>query len=239
MYPDASCHPLLPAARAESLADHLASEGFRASDYAPRAAHGRYLAHVLARAEADADPDRLRIVQHAAEAIDVTGPADGAQRVRLSDSRVLTADAVALALGHLPTALGPRSQQLADAADRYGLVHLGPANPLDVDYASLLGREAVAVQGMGLETSTTRSDAHLRRRGVFEPDAEHLHVRTCPAGQSPSSRSAPALGWCTGQARPRRTTLPAPYVPQVLTGERVLESPCARPVSTTSGTSCR
>src|SRR5699024_657874 len=205
MYPDESCHAVLPVPRAETLAEHLGREGLAPTDFASRAAHGRYLAHVLATARRDADPSRLRIVEHAAgavdrtgpadrpervrvsaarglrdgahapypalvlatarrdaapsrlrivehaaEAVDVTGPADGPQRIRLSDGRVLRADAVALALGHLPTALGPRSQQLADAAERHGLVHIGPANPLEVDYASLLGREAVAVQGMGL-----------------------------------------------------------------------------------------
>ncbi|MGP5672185.1 FAD/NAD(P)-binding protein [Brachybacterium alimentarium] len=224
MYPDASCHPLLPAARAESLADHLASEGFRASDYAPRAAHGRYLAHVLARAEADADPDRLRIVQHAAEAIDVTGPADGAQRVRLSDSRVLTADAVALALGHLPTALGPRSQQLADAADRYGLVHLGPANPLDVDYASLLGREAVAVQGMGLNFYDAIGMLTSVAGGRFEPDADAPSgLRYLPGGAEPVLHVGSRSGMVYRPKPDLGAELPAPYVPQVLTGERVLE----------------
>src|SRR5690606_25585074 len=106
MYPDPSCHPTLPVPHTDTLADHLAAEGYAPTDFAPRAAHGRYLAAVLARARADADPARLRIVEHAAEAVDVTGPADGTQRVRLDDGRVLRADAVALALGHLPTALG-------------------------------------------------------------------------------------------------------------------------------------
>src|SRR5690606_10029276 len=95
MYPDESCHAVLPASRTETLADHLAGEGLAPTDFASRAAHGRYLAHVLETAKADADPARLRIVEHAAEAVDVTGEADGPQRVRLSDGRVLRADAVA------------------------------------------------------------------------------------------------------------------------------------------------
>src|SRR5699024_4608497 len=91
MYPDESCHALLPVPRSETLAEHLAGEGLRPTDFAPRAAHGRYLAHVLETAKAAAAPERLRIVEHAAEAVDVTGPADGTQRVRLSDGRVLRA----------------------------------------------------------------------------------------------------------------------------------------------------
>src|SRR5699024_4568162 len=82
IYPDGSCHPLRPVTRTGTLSGHLAEEGFAASDFAPRAAHGRYLARVMADSEADADPDRLRIVQHRAEEIDVTGGADEPQRVR-------------------------------------------------------------------------------------------------------------------------------------------------------------
>ena len=195
MYPDESCHALLPVPRSETLAEHLAGEGLRPTDFAPRAAHGRYLAHVLETAKAAAAPERLRIVEHAAEAVDVTGPADGTQRVRLSDGRVLRADAVALALGHLPTALGPRSQQLADAAERHGLVHLGPANPLEVDYAALLGRDAVAVQGMGLNFYDAIGMLTQVAGGRFEPDsAAASGLRYRPGGGEPrlvvGSRSA-------------------------------------------------
>src|SRR5699024_990358 len=83
MYPDESCHAVLPVQRAETLAEHLRREGLAPTDFASRAAHGRYLAHVLEMARRDAVPSRLRIVEHAAEAVDVTGPADGPQRIRL------------------------------------------------------------------------------------------------------------------------------------------------------------
>lgn len=224
LYPDESCHPLLPVPRRESLADHLAGEGLGPSDFASRAAHGRYLAHVLDRALAEADPDRLRIVTHPAEAVDVTGPADGPQRVRLSDGRVLRADAVALALGHLPTALGPRSQQLADAAERHGLVHLGPANPLEVDYAALLGREAVAVQGMGLNFYDAIGMLSSVAGGRFEPDpAARSGLRYLPGGGEPVL----VVGSRSGMVYRPKPDLPqerlTPYRLQVLTSERVLE----------------
>ncbi|MFC7458632.1 FAD/NAD(P)-binding protein [Brachybacterium sp. GCM10030267] len=224
MYPDESCRPVLPTLHTETLADHLAREGLGPGDFASRAAHGRYLARVLATAEADADRARLRIVQHAAEAVDVTGPADGAQRVRLSDGRVLRADAVALALGHLPTALGPRSQQLADAAERHGLIHIGPANPLEVDYSSLLGRDAVAVQGMGLNFYDAIGMLTAVAGGRFEPDAEAPSgLRYVPGGEEPRL----VVGSRSGMVYRPKPDLPpdslAPYVPQVLTGERVLE----------------
>lgn len=224
MYPDASCHAVLPSRHSETLADFLAGEGLGPSDFASRAAHGRYLAHVLATAEAEADPARLRIVRHAFEAVDVTGPGDGPQRVRLSDGRVLRADAVALALGHLPTALGPRSQQLADAAQRHGLVHLGPASPLEVDYEALLGREQVAVQGMGLNFYDAIGMLTTVAGGQFAPDAHSPSgLRYLPGGQEPRL----VVGSRSGMVYRPKPALPTaqlePYPLQVLTGERVLE----------------
>ncbi|WP_193104279.1 FAD/NAD(P)-binding protein [Brachybacterium sp. FME24] len=224
MYPDETCHPVLAPLHTETLADHLADEGLAPSDFASRAAHGRYLARVLGTAEADADPDRLRIVQHAAEAVDVTGPADGIQRVRLSDSRVLSADAVALALGHLPTALGPRSQQLADAAARHGLVHVGPANPLEVDYSCLLGREAVAVQGMGLNFYDAIGMLTTVAGGRFEPDDTAASgLRYLRGGGEPRLVVGSRSGMVYRPKPDLGPELPEPYLPQVLTGERVLE----------------
>ncbi|MGP9537627.1 FAD/NAD(P)-binding protein [Brachybacterium sp. AOP43-C2-M15] len=224
MYPDESCHAVLPAPHARTLADHLAGEGLRPTDFASRAAHGRYLAHVLEIAEADADPERLRIVQHAAEAVDVTGEADGPQRVRLSDGRVLRADAVALALGHLPTALGPRSQQLADAAERHGLVHLGPASPLAVDYAALLGREAVAVQGMGLNFYDAIGMLTEVTGGRFERDGSAPSgLRYVPGGGEPVLVVGSRSGMVYRPKPDLGERMPEPWTPQVLTGERVLE----------------
>ncbi|MDN6303895.1 MAG: FAD/NAD(P)-binding protein [Brachybacterium sp.] len=58
MYPDESCHALLPAPRTQTLADHLAGEGLAPTDFASRAAHGRYLAHVLETARRSAPAHR-------------------------------------------------------------------------------------------------------------------------------------------------------------------------------------
>ena len=224
MYPDESCHAVLPVLRRATLADHLADEGLAPTDFASRAAHGRYLAHVLETATATADPQRLRIVEHAAEAVDVTGPADGPQRVRLSDGRVLRADAVALALGHLPTALGPRSQQLADAAERHGLVHIGPANPLEVDYAGLLGREVVAVQGMGLNFYDAIGMLTEVAGGRFEPDpTAPSGLRYLPGGEEPRLLVGSRSGMVYRPKPDLGDRMPEPYLPEVLTGERVLE----------------
>lgn len=224
MYPDESCHPVLPALRTQTLADHLSDEGYGPADFAPRACHGRYLARVLAHAEADADPARLRIVQHRAEVIDVTGGPDEPQRVRLSDGRVLSAEAVALALGHLHTAPGPRSQQLADAAGHYGLIHVGPANPVEIDYSVLLGRRSVAVQGMGLNFYDAIGMLTQAAGGRFEPDpSSPSGLRYLPGGAEPRLIVGSRSGMVYRPKPDLRPAQPAPYTPQVLTGERVLE----------------
>lgn len=224
MYPDASCHPALPLLHGTTLADFLAAEGYAPADVAPRAAHGRYLAHVLATAEADADPARLRIVRHAAEVVDVTGPADSAQRVRLDDGRVLAVDAVALPLGHLATAPGPRSQQYADAAARHDLIHLGPANPLELDYRALLGREAIAVAGMGLNFYDLIGMLTHAAGGVFEEDpSTPSGLRYLPGGGEPRLVVGSRSGMVYRPKPDLRPELPAPYTPQVLTSERVLD----------------
>ena len=227
MYPDASCHAALPTTRSTTLAEHLAAEGLGPADFASRAAHGRYLAHVLETAEADADPARLRIVRHRAEAVDVAGPPDGPQRVRLDDGRVLTADAVALALGHLATAPAPRSLQYAEAARRHGLVHLGPANPLEVDYGALLGREAVAVQGMGLNFYDAIGMLTHLAGGRFEeaggPDAPPSGLRYLPGGAEPLLVVGSRSGMVYRPKPDLSPAMPEPYTPQVLTSERVLE----------------
>lgn len=224
MYPDDSCHPDLPVARRDTLGDHLAAEGLGPTDYAPRAAHGRYLSHVLAAAEADADPARLRIVRHRAEAVDVTGEPDAPQRVRLDDGRVLTVDAVALALGHLPTALGPRSLQLADAAAQHDLLHIGPANPLEVDYRSLLGRERIAVAGMGLNFYDAIGMLTAVAGGEFvEDDSAPSGLRYLPGGGEPQLVVGSRSGMIYRPKPDLGDALPDPYTPRILTGERVLE----------------
>lgn len=224
MYPDESCHPDLPVPHRETLGDHLAAEGLGPADYASRAAHGRYLAHVLATAEAESDPARLRIVRHRAEAVDVTGEPDAPQRVRLDDGRVLTVDAVALALGHLATALGPRSLQLAEFAARCDLLHIGPANPLEVDYRSLLGRERVAVAGMGLNFYDAIGMLTAVAGGEFVPDEGTASgLRYLPGGGEPQLVVGSRSGMVYRPKPDLGQELPAPYTPRILTGERVLE----------------
>lgn len=223
-YPDESCHPILPVPHRETLADHAAVAGIAVTECAPRAAFGRYLAHVLEQAEHDADPTRLRIHRHSSEVIDATGDADGPQLLLLADGTRLSVDAAAFALGHLPTAHGPRSRQYADAARRHGLVHIGPANPLDVDYTSLLGRERIAVQGLGLNFYDAIGMLTHVAGGRFVPDTSAPSgLRYLPGGSEPTLLAGSRSGMLFRPKPELPGILPEPYTPQVLTGERVMD----------------
>ncbi|MFE5775957.1 FAD/NAD(P)-binding protein [Brachybacterium sp. NPDC056505] len=224
MYPDESCRPELPFPHTETLADFLAAEGLGPADIASRAAHGRYLAAVLERAVADADPARLRIRVHRTSALDVSGEPGAPQRVALEDGTELSVDAVALALGHLATAPGPRSQVMEHAAARHGLVHAAPANPLQVDFAGLLGRERVAVQGMGLNFYDAIGMLTDAAGGSFAPDAHAPSgLRYLPGGGEPQLVVGSRSGMVYRPKPDLRPYLPEPHEPRILTRERVLE----------------
>jgi hypothetical protein len=224
MYPDASCHARLPLLHARTLADHLATEGLGPADVASRAAHGRYLTAVLERALADADPARLRILTHAAEVVDIHGAPDGPQEVSLSDGTTFMADAVGLALGHLATAPGPRSQQFAHAAERHHLAHIAPANPLETHLEEVLGRERIAVQGMGLNfyDAVGLLTEAAGGRFVDRPSAPS-GLRYLPGGGEPQLVVGSRSGMIYRPTPDLRPVLPEPYTPRILTAERVLD----------------
>lgn len=223
-YPDSSTHPALPVLHRDTLADHAAGAGLGPADFAPRAQFGRYLAHVLERAEADADPQRLRIIRHRAEAIDATGGEDGPVVLRLSTGARISADAAVFALGHLATALGPRSRQYALGAERHGLLHVPPMNPLEVDYSQLLGRERIAVLGMGLNFYDLIGMLTHVADGRFVPDDGTVGgLRYIPGGGEPQLLVGSRSGMVYRPKPDLGAELPEPYEPRVLTGERVLE----------------
>lgn len=218
MRPDASCAPKLPVERTDTLADFLADAGYSPADIAPRAEHGRYLLAVLARAEADADPQRLRIHRHAEEAVDVTGAHDAPQTVHLRSGAMIEVDAVACALGHLGADPGPRSRRLAEAAEQLGLVHIPSANPLEVDYASLLGRERIAVQGMGLNFYDAVGMVCTVAGGRFDDDPfAPSGLRYIAGGSEPQLVVGSHSGMVYRPKPDLRPELPVPYTPTVLT----------------------
>lgn len=226
MYPDASCRPRLPVPHTATLAQALAPRGLAPADIAPRAAHGTYLVSVLQQALADAaqHPEAITVHLHAATAVDVTGEEGSAQCVLLDTGEQLEVEAAVLTVGHLATEPSPRSRRLAEFARAHSLVHIAAANPLEVDYRALLGRERVAVQGMGLNFYDAIGMLTEAAGGVFEEDpSAPSGLRYVPGGREPQL----VVGSRTGMVyRPKpdlRPEMPAVYEPQVLTDQVVAE----------------
>src|SRR5690606_24901477 len=98
------------------------------------------------------------------------------------------------------------------------------ANPLEVDYASLLGREAVAVQGMGLNFYDAIGMLTAAAGGRFESDhTAPSGLRYVPGGGEPLLVVGSRSGMVYRPKPDLGAQMPEPYLPEVLTGERVLE----------------
>ena len=144
--------------------DELADDALRAEadalvpiTFPTRRLGGEYLAWAYRRAVADAAADgSVRIVEHAATAIDVVDAADcadaacGAQRVELDDGASFVVDAVVMTLGHLDIEPAGESAGIAELAGRHGLVYLPPAYGTEADLSGFRAGEDVIVRGFGL-----------------------------------------------------------------------------------------
>jgi hypothetical protein len=90
-------------------------------------------------------PSKVELYVHRASVLDVTGPPDGVQSLRLTGGASLTADVVVLALGHLDAAPDPAAVFAAP-----GLRHVPPAYTADLDLSGIRAGEPVLVRGFGL-----------------------------------------------------------------------------------------
>ncbi|MEU2630506.1 FAD/NAD(P)-binding protein [Kitasatospora sp. NPDC007106] len=151
------------------------------ADFPTRRAQSAYLDWVFRRAVAELPP-HVTVTVHRDTAHAVTGPADGPQSVRLTD-RVLTADRVVLALGHLDSAPEPQHRANAAFAARHGRFHLPPAYSADADLSALRPGEHVLLRGMGLAAVDLVSLLTEGRGGRFEDAAGGL--RYLPSGREP------------------------------------------------------
>ena len=96
-------------------------------------------------------PPNLRVVEHHAAAVDVTGPPDGPQRVWLAGrDEPVEVDFVVLCLGHLDVRpSGAEARTAAHAAAR-GLRYVPPGYTADLDLSGVPAGEDVIVRGFGL-----------------------------------------------------------------------------------------
>ncbi|NBE55469.1 FAD/NAD(P)-binding protein [Streptomyces boluensis] len=154
--------------------------------YPTRAQYGHYLEWVYAEVLRQA-PGQVRVETHRARATrltDAPGGGAGAQCLTLSDGRELTGlSAVVLAQGHLPATADPAQQQLAVHAERYGLRHLPPANPADLDLTSLSPGAPVLLRGLGLNFFDHMALLTSGRGGRFVPGPHGLSY--LPSGREP------------------------------------------------------
>ncbi|MET8625028.1 FAD/NAD(P)-binding protein [Kitasatospora sp. NPDC004669] len=155
------------------------------TDFPTRRAQSAYLDWVFRRAVADLPP-HITVTVHRDTVHRVDGPADGPQTVRLAD-RTLTADHVALTLGHLDSAPHPRHCADAEFAARHHRFHLPPAYSADVQ-AELTGiapGEQVVVRGLGLASVDLVALLTEGRGGRFEPVGDGPGLRYRPSGREP------------------------------------------------------
>ncbi|MEU3736125.1 FAD/NAD(P)-binding protein [Streptomyces sp. NPDC032198] len=156
-----------PSLYAWAAAGH--APGLGPDDYPTRACYGRYLEWVFAETLRRA-PGTVRVEVHAARAVRLDGPGDGAQTLVLDSGRELPGlSAVVLAQGHLPTHSDEGQEHLAAHAARHGLRHIPPANPADVDLSAVAPGERVLLRGLGLNFFDHMALLTVGRGGRFTP----------------------------------------------------------------------
>ncbi|WP_394940274.1 FAD/NAD(P)-binding protein [Psychromicrobium sp. YIM B11713] len=166
-------------------------------EFPPRAVYGRYLRWTFERL-LNSLPPEVSVQWHQSEAESIEKNAEGGYSIRLSDadSSALEADAVVLALGHLPANLSAEQSEFAEAARSEGLGYWPPAIPADVDWSQVSAGENVLVRGMGLNFFDLLVQWTQGRGGRFEAtgDGAGRALRYWPSGQEPKILAASRRG---------------------------------------------
>lgn len=171
------------------------------TDYPPRATYGRYLAEtyrevtdaLAASAAVGTLEWRQTEVVHLEPARTVT-PAI----LTLGDGSTLAADAVVLAVGHVPARLTSEQHRLAAAAAELGLEYRGPSIPCDLDWDAVPAGADVLVRGMGLNFFDALAQLTLGRGGRFVNTGQGpgRALRYEPSGAEPVLHPASRRGVC-------------------------------------------
>ncbi|MYU36098.1 adenylate cyclase [Streptomyces sp. SID8358] len=124
--------------------------GLGPAEFPSRRLQSAYLRWVHEQAVA-ALPPGITVHEHRGHATRVSGSRTGRQQVWIQGRTTpLLADLVVLTIGHLDAEPDAEQKQLADFADRHGLVHLPPDFTADSDLSALPAGEPVIVRGFGL-----------------------------------------------------------------------------------------
>ncbi|UWX97506.1 FAD/NAD(P)-binding protein [Arthrobacter zhaoxinii] len=166
------------------------------ADFPSRPLYGRYLEWTYDQLRKTAAEDGVELVHRRTEALGISREGDGRLVIELEGRQVLAADAVVLALGHLPALLSPEQARLQDAAARHGLTYLPPAVPADVDFSRLPAGEPVLVRGLGLNFFDVMAAATVGRGGRYvatgQPAGRALRYE--PSGREPQLIAASRRG---------------------------------------------
>ena len=149
--------------------------------YPPRALYGRYLRHVF-----ESVAEALRTVESVAEVrfvrSEVRSLARTEARYVLQAQPVdesyphpqpagapaeFTADAVVLALGHVPAHLNPAQAAISEEADEIALTYQGPNVPSDVAWEKIQAGQTALVRGLGLNFFDVMVELTVGRGGEF------------------------------------------------------------------------
>ncbi|GAA1109287.1 FAD/NAD(P)-binding protein [Arthrobacter flavus] len=174
-----------------SNADREELSGLGSSGFPSRALYGRYLEWIYQQL-VDRCGAGATITHHATDAREISREAPG-YRLRLGDDSELAADAVVLALGHVPSQLSPEQETLRDGAARYSLKYWPPAVPADVDWAKLPAKKPVLVRGLGLNFFDAMIQLTEGRGGRFTPE-EGGKLSYQPSGSEPQIVAASRRG---------------------------------------------
>lgn len=155
------------------------------ADFPARASYGRYLRWL--HHEVTQRLERLPgvVVEHRhTEVIRVARRPSG-MALTQDDGGVLVADAVVLALGHVPARLNDAARQIAQAAHDLSLHYVPPSIPTDVDYSALPAGESVLARGMGLNFFDLMIQVTVGRGGRFHPVGPGQRLEYIASGREP------------------------------------------------------
>ncbi|GAB4100916.1 FAD/NAD(P)-binding protein [Sinomonas halotolerans] len=163
--------------------------------FPPRALYGRYLADTWSALLAAAPPGVE--VEHVPHEVVRLGRTPHGFALTLGDGpsdavHAREADAVVLAVGHIPAQLGREQRALAEAAGTLGLAYFPPAAPADVDWDRVPAGETVLVRGMGLNFFDVMVQLTQGRGGTFTDDGDRLAY--VPSGREPRIVAASRRG---------------------------------------------
>lgn len=171
-----------------SAADREELAALTPGTFPSRAIYGRYLEWTFARLEEAALAAGVELAHVRAEILGLERPESGnGWFLEVAGEGTLEADAVVLALGHLPAALSPEQDRLRNAADRHGLRYLPPAVPSDVDFSVFPAGEPVLVRGLGLNFFDIMIQVTTGRGGRFVASGGPAgrSLRYEPSGREP------------------------------------------------------